>query len=62
VVRGKPDTKEGAASNGIVGVLAFDNLEDAEGWYSSAGYREIIPLRHRSAKTRLFFIAEGVPQ
>jgi hypothetical protein len=31
VVRGKPDTKEGAAPNGNVVVLAFDNLDDAEG-------------------------------
>ena len=62
VVRGTPDTKEGAAPNGIVGVLAFDNLEDAEGWYSSAAYREIIPLRQRSAKTRLLFVVEGLPQ
>jgi uncharacterized protein (DUF1330 family) len=61
VVRGKPDTKEGAAPNGNVVVLAFDNLDDAEGWYSSAPYREIIPLRQRSAKTRLF-IVEGLPQ
>jgi uncharacterized protein (DUF1330 family) len=61
VVRGKPDTKEGAAPNGNVVVLAFDNLADAEGWYSSAAYREIIPLRQRSAKTRLF-IVEGLLQ
>jgi uncharacterized protein (DUF1330 family) len=62
VVRGKPDTKEAAAPNGVVGVLAFDNLEDAEGWYSSAAYREIIQLRQHSAKTDLLFIVEGLPQ
>jgi uncharacterized protein (DUF1330 family) len=61
VVRGKADTKEGAAPNGNLVVLAFDNLDDAEGWYSSAAYRQIIPLRQRSAKTRLF-IVEGLPQ
>jgi uncharacterized protein (DUF1330 family) len=61
VVRGKADTKEGAAPNGNLVVLAFDNLDDAEGWYSSAAYSQIIPLRQRSAKTRLF-IVEGLPQ
>jgi uncharacterized protein (DUF1330 family) len=61
VVRGMADTKEGAAPNGNVVVLAFDNLDDAESWYSSAAYKEIIPLRERSAKTRLF-IVEGLPQ
>ena len=61
VVRGKADTKEGAAPNGSVVVLAFDNLDNAESWYSSTAYREIIPLRERSAKTRLF-IVEGLPQ
>jgi uncharacterized protein (DUF1330 family) len=61
LIRGKADAKEGAAPNGNVVVLAFDNLDDAEGWYSSAAYRQIIPLRQRSANTRLF-IVEGLPR
>jgi uncharacterized protein (DUF1330 family) len=61
VVRGKPDTKEGPAMNGNLVVLAFDNLDDAEHWYSSPAYNQIIPMRQRSAKTRLF-IVEGLPQ
>jgi uncharacterized protein (DUF1330 family) len=32
VVRGKADTKEGAAPNGNVVVLTFNNLDDAEAW------------------------------
>jgi len=59
--RGKPDTKEGAPPNGSVVVLAFDNLANAEGWYGSAAYRELIPMRQRSSKTRLY-IVEGLPQ
>jgi len=61
VARGNPDTKEGAAPNGSVVVLAFDNLADAEGWYGSAAYRELIPMRQRSSKTRLY-IVEGLLQ
>jgi uncharacterized protein (DUF1330 family) len=43
------------------GLVLIDNLDDAEHWYSSAAYSELIPIRQRSAKTRLF-IAEGLPQ
>jgi uncharacterized protein (DUF1330 family) len=61
LVRGKPDTKEGPPMNGNLVILAFDNLDDAEHWYSSPAYSELIPIRQRSAKTRLF-IVEGLPQ
>jgi uncharacterized protein (DUF1330 family) len=61
VARDNPDTKEGAAPNGSGVVLAFDNLADAEGWYGSAAYHELIPMRQRSSKTRLY-IVEGLPQ
>jgi uncharacterized protein (DUF1330 family) len=60
IVRGKPITKEGSPTGSLV-VLAFDNLDDAEHWYSSPAYREIIPVRERSAKSRVF-IVEGSPQ
>jgi uncharacterized protein (DUF1330 family) len=57
------DSRRQTTQNGVapLSVLAFDNLDDAESWYSSAAYKEIIPLRERSAKTRLF-IVEGLPQ
>lgn len=61
IVRGRPDTKEGPPMNGNLVVLAFQNLDDAENWYSSSAYSELIPMRQRSAKTR-FFIVEGLPQ
>src|ERR1700757_4621045 len=50
LVRGKPETREGAPLNGNLVVLAFDNLDDAEHWYSSPAYSELIPTRQRSAK------------
>ena len=61
IIRGKADTKEGTAPNGSVVVLAFDNLDDAEHWYTSPAYSEIIPMRQRSATTRAY-IVEGLPQ
>jgi len=42
-------------------VIAFESLEDAERWYSTPPYKDTIPLRQRSANTRLFFV-EGEPQ
>jgi len=61
MVRSKPRSKEGTAPVGEIVIVAFDSLADAEKWYSSASYSETIPLRQRSANTRLF-IVEGEPQ
>ena len=61
IVRGKPRAKEGTQPVGDIVVLEFDSLEDAERWYSTAPYSETIPLRQRSANTRLF-IVEGEPR
>jgi len=60
MTRGKPRSKEGTAPVGDIVVVAFDSLEEAERWYHSAAYGEAIPLRQRSANTRLF-IVEGEP-
>jgi uncharacterized protein (DUF1330 family) len=61
IVRGKAHAKEGTQPAGVIVVVEFDSLADAEHWYSSAAYAEIIPLRQRSANTRLF-IVEGEPR
>ena len=61
IVRGKPQAKEGTQPVGVIVVVEFDSLADAEHWYSSPAYAEIIPLRQRSANTRLF-IVEGEPR
>src|SRR5258707_9861005 len=59
-VRNNAHRKEGTAPVGDIVVVAFDSLADAERWYGSAAYRDVIPLRQRSANTRLF-IVEGEP-
>ncbi len=60
IVRSKADSKEGTIPRGDVVVVAFDSLDDAQRWYASAAYSKTIPLRQRSANSRLF-IVEGEP-
>lgn len=60
MVRSKAHRKEGTAPVGDIVIVAFDSLDAAERWYHSAAYGEAIPMRQRSANTRLF-IVEGEP-
>ena len=60
VSRSKAHSKEGTAPVGEIVIVAFNSLDDAERWYGSPSYRACIPLRQRSANTRLFII-EGEP-
>jgi uncharacterized protein (DUF1330 family) len=55
---GKTVTVEGEAPKRFV-VIAFDSLEKAQAWEDSPAYDAIKPIRHSSAKSRVF-IAEGV--
>ena len=55
---GKIQAVEGEAPKRFV-VIAFDNAEKAHGWEYSPAYEAIKPIRHSSAKSRIF-IAEGV--
>jgi uncharacterized protein (DUF1330 family) len=61
LIRGKASAKEGPIPVGMIVVIEFDSAADAETWYSSPSYAEIIPLRQRAANSRLF-IVEGEPQ
>jgi uncharacterized protein (DUF1330 family) len=61
LVRGMATAKEGAIPVGMSIVVEFPSLADAEGWYGSPAYAEIIPLRQRAANTRLL-IVEGEPR
>ena len=61
VVRAKPDLKEGAPAQGNIVITRFNSLADAEKWYSTPPYKDLIAERQKSAKTR-FYIAEGVAQ
>ena len=56
---GKVVSLEGEPSKRVI-MIVFPSLEQAQAWYDSPRYREIMPTRHRSAKSRVF-IMEGVP-
>lgn len=59
VVRGgQAKSLEGDATKRMV-IIAFPSFEQAQRWYDSPAYRAIQPIRHRSAKSRVF-IVEGL--
>ncbi len=61
VVRaGKITPVEGDAPKGRFIVIGFDSVEKAQAWEDSPAYEAIKPLRHASAKSRIF-IVEGPP-
>jgi uncharacterized protein (DUF1330 family) len=41
-------------------VLAFNGMEDLKAWWNSSAYQAIIPLREKSAKTRIYAV-QGMP-
>jgi uncharacterized protein (DUF1330 family) len=58
VVRGgKVASLEGEPTRRLI-MIAFPSMEQAQAWYDSPRYRELMPIRHRSAKSRVF-IMEG---
>jgi uncharacterized protein (DUF1330 family) len=56
---GKNTSIEGDAPKRFV-VIQFDNVEKAKAWEDSPEYSAIKPIRHSSAKSRVFII-EGYP-
>jgi uncharacterized protein (DUF1330 family) len=62
VVRGGPvESLEGEATKRIV-MIAFPSVEQAQAWYDSPAYRAIRPVRHRSAKSRVFIVEGSQPK
>ena len=61
IARGKPEPKEGDAPKGSMVIIAFDSLADAEKWYSSPQYTQLIPERQKAAKSQVY-IVDGMPQ
>jgi uncharacterized protein (DUF1330 family) len=46
---------------GSLVIIAFNNMEDVKAFWNSPAYQAIIPLRDKSAMTRVYAV-EGVPQ
>jgi uncharacterized protein (DUF1330 family) len=62
IVRGgKIAALEGDGPKGGVVIIAFDSMEKAQAWYDSPAYRELRPIRHKAATSRVF-IVEGTPK
>jgi uncharacterized protein (DUF1330 family) len=61
IIRGKARAKEGPIPVGTIVVLEFPSVAEAEAWYHSPAYTEVIPLRQRAANSRLF-VVEGEPR
>ena len=60
IIRGGKNTSlEGDAPKRFV-VIQFENVEKAKAWEDSPEYEAIKPIRHKSAKSRVFII-EGAP-
>ncbi len=59
VVHGGPPTVLEGAWEGDLVIIGFPSRAAAEGWYASAAYREILPLRTRNAVCDVLLI-DGV--
>ena len=46
--------------SGAVAILAFNSMDDLKAWWNSPAYQAIIPLREKSAKTRVYAV-QGLP-
>ena len=60
IIRAKPEAKEGQAPQGNVVITRFDSLADAEKWYTTPPYKDLVSERQKAAKGR-FYLVEGVP-
>jgi uncharacterized protein (DUF1330 family) len=58
---GKTQSVEGDAPKRIV-VIAFYSMEKAQSWEDSPAYDAIKPIRHSSAKSRVFIVEGLAPQ
>lgn len=59
VVRGgKIAALEGEGPKGGMVMIEFDSVERAQAWYHSPAYQKLMPIRHRSATSRVY-IVEG---
>lgn len=56
IVRGAPISKEGAAPQGVIVMLIFDSLDNAQKWYSSPAYGALIPERQKAAKAQIYMV------
>ncbi len=59
-LRGRIETSEGAPPKAIA-LIAWESLDEAIRYFNSPTFKELIPLRDKAAKVRLFHV-EGLPK
>ena len=60
VRRGQVVTSEGTPPKNVF-IIEWDGLDKATGYFNSPAFKELIPLRDKAAKVRLFHV-EGMPK
>lgn len=60
VRNGRVVTSQGAPPKGVF-IIAWGSLDKATGYFNSPTFKELIPLRDKTAKVRLFHV-EGLPK
>jgi uncharacterized protein (DUF1330 family) len=58
---GKTESLEGAEPAGRVAVLQFRSMAEAKQYWISPAYKEIEPIRHRSATSRIYLVEGAAP-
>lgn len=62
IVRGgKIAELEGKGPKGGMVVIEFDSMEKAQAWYHSPAYQELMPIRHRTAPSRVYIVEGTTP-
>ena len=57
-LRGRIAASEGTPPKGVA-LIAWDSLDQASGYFNSPTFKELIPLRDKSARVRVFHV-EGL--
>lgn len=60
VLGGKTENVEGDGARGLVVILAFPSVEQANAWHASPEYQAIIGYRH-AASVGHAYLVEGLP-
>lgn len=57
----KAQTIEGADPNGVITIIEFGSMDEAQNWLNSPEYSAVKGIRHSTAETRQYLV-EGLPK
>lgn len=60
VLATKAQTIEGADPNGVITIIEFGSIDEAQNWLNSSEYGAVKGIRHATAETRQYLV-EGLP-